>query len=402
MDAFDTIVLGGGVIGTSIAAHLAMLGAGRVALLERATLGGGTTAQSSCILRTHYSVPENVALAHAAIGIFARLPEYLDDPEAASGFNRCGLMIVAPARRTRRRRSSRDASPSSASLGIDAREIARDDARALPSAAPARRHRARSAGSPTPATPMRYLTLSCVRAQCAPARCVIREGVAVTGTHARRRGPRHRRAHRRRATSHAGTRDQRAEHLDRRARALDRHRASARAVAPRGVHARRRRALHDATCPVHQGPRVRRQALLAELRRRASCSSATATRARRSPRPTPSRPTFRSTTSSSIGAQVAHRAAAFADAGLAASWTGVYDVTPDWNPGAGPDRRRRRDCRSPTAFPGTASSSRRSSGRLLAQSALGLPTDLPLAPYALERFAAGRLLHGPLRRGAVS
>ena len=31
-----------------------------------------------------------------------------------------------------------------------------------------------------------------------------------------------------------------------------------------------------------------------------------------------------------------HRMPAFESAGLAASWTGVYDVTPDWNPVLGP------------------------------------------------------------------
>ena len=33
-----------------------------------------------------------------------------------------------------------------------------------------------------------------------------------------------------------------------------------------------------------------------------------------------------------VGAQVAERFPSFAEAGLASSWTGVYDVTPDWNP----------------------------------------------------------------------
>jgi glycine/D-amino acid oxidase-like deaminating enzyme len=41
-------------------------------------------------------------------------------------------------------------------------------------------------------------------------------------------------------------------------------------------------------------------------------------------------------------------------------------------------------------------------GRLLAQSALGLPTDVPLAPYALDRFASGQLLAGRYGTGAVS
>ena len=33
-----------------------------------------------------------------------------------------------------------------------------------------------------------------------------------------------------------------------------------------------------------------------------------------------------------VGAQVAERFPSFETAGLASSWTGVYDVTPDWNP----------------------------------------------------------------------
>jgi hypothetical protein len=38
----------------------------------------------------------------------------------------------------------------------------------------------------------------------------------------------------------------------------------------------------------------------------------------------------------------------------------------------------------------------------MAQHALGLPTDLPIAPYALERFSTGKLLHGRTGPGAVS
>ena len=37
-------------------------------------------------------------------------------------------------------------------------------------------------------------------------------------------------------------------------------------------------------------------------------------------------------------------------------------------------------------------------GRIVAQTALGLAPDLPLAPYSIERFATGRLLVGALRR----
>ena len=41
-------------------------------------------------------------------------------------------------------------------------------------------------------------------------------------------------------------------------------------------------------------------------------------------------------------------------------------------------------------------------GRVLAQEALSLPTDVPLAPYALERFRGGRLLTGSYGSDAVS
>jgi len=89
MERFDAIVIGGGVIGTSIACHLARFGAGRVLLLERGTLGGGTSAQSSCIVRTHYSVPINVALSNAALDIFADFPAYLEDAEAEEWNQKC-------------------------------------------------------------------------------------------------------------------------------------------------------------------------------------------------------------------------------------------------------------------------------------------------------------------------
>ena len=63
MDHFDAIVIGAGVIGASVAYHLAHLGAKRVLVLERLQIGAGTSTQSSGILRTHYSVIENVELA---------------------------------------------------------------------------------------------------------------------------------------------------------------------------------------------------------------------------------------------------------------------------------------------------------------------------------------------------
>ena len=41
-------------------------------------------------------------------------------------------------------------------------------------------------------------------------------------------------------------------------------------------------------------------------------------------------------------------------------------------------------------------------GKVLAQEALGLATDVPLTPYSLERFRNGKLLSGKYGLGAVS
>mgnify|MGYP006189358203 CR=1 FL=1 len=102
-----------------------------------------------------------------------------------------------------------------------------------------------------------------------------------------------------------------------------------------------------------------------------------------------------------VGGQVAERFPSFGEAGLASSWTGVYDVTPDWNPVLG---------RLPDVpglivgygFSGHGFKLSPGVGMVLAQEALGLPTEVPLTPYAHERFRSGHLLTGRYGLGAVS
>jgi len=102
-----------------------------------------------------------------------------------------------------------------------------------------------------------------------------------------------------------------------------------------------------------------------------------------------------------IGEQVAHRLPAFAAAGLASSWTGVYDVTPDWNPVLGP-LPGVAGLHIAYGFSGHGFKLSPVVGRMVAQGALGLPLDFPLEPYSLTRFAGGRLLRGRYGAGAVS
>ena len=94
-DSFDIVVVGGGLVGASTAFHLAELSNRTVALVERGQICSGGTASSCAIVRTHYSVPSNVALTVQSLKIFDYFPTYLDDPEAESGFVRSGYLILA-------------------------------------------------------------------------------------------------------------------------------------------------------------------------------------------------------------------------------------------------------------------------------------------------------------------
>ncbi len=92
--AYDAIVLGGGVVGCATAFALARRGA-KVALLERESqLACGATARSSACIRTHYSVLPTALLANRAVEYFENFRDELGDAEAESGFVRTGLLLV--------------------------------------------------------------------------------------------------------------------------------------------------------------------------------------------------------------------------------------------------------------------------------------------------------------------
>ena len=49
----DVVIIGGGILGTSLAYYLAQKGAGDVVLLERASIADGSTGKSAAIVRMH-------------------------------------------------------------------------------------------------------------------------------------------------------------------------------------------------------------------------------------------------------------------------------------------------------------------------------------------------------------
>ncbi|HVB59811.1 MAG TPA: FAD-dependent oxidoreductase, partial [Ktedonobacteraceae bacterium] len=71
----DIIIVGGGVMGASIAYQLAKQGGGRVVLLERQALASGTTGRSGAIVRQHYSNDFTIRMAQESLGIF----QHFDD-----------------------------------------------------------------------------------------------------------------------------------------------------------------------------------------------------------------------------------------------------------------------------------------------------------------------------------
>ncbi|NYT22400.1 FAD-binding oxidoreductase [Alcaligenaceae bacterium] len=395
MNTYEVIIIGAGVIGSSIAFHLARLGAKNVLLLDRGSIGAGTTSQSSGILRTHYSVKENIELARQSWDVFNRFPEYLGDEEASCGMVKCGYMIAAP--------EGGKLEPLRASLqqqrnqGVKVEVLSRAQARELLPIA--RFDDAALIGyEPEAGFADAYLVATSF------ARAARRAGVTVK------------------------------EHVDVRRLLVENGRVAGVSTSAGDLRAAMVISTQSIWTPDLSGwigrelPLVpERHAVLA-----LECEAA---------KYTFSMPVFKDLASPGmlycrsyggsqmlvsegvmgeklngaeleqgdipvdyiieVGAQVAERFPAYETSGIASSWTGVYDVTPDWNPVLG---------RLPGleglvvgyGFSGHGFKLAPMVGRILAQEALGLPTDVSLDAYSIERFRTGALLRGKYGVGAVS
>src|SRR5215207_11296487 len=87
----DILIVGGGVMGTSIAWHLARRRCGRVVLLEKTFLGAGSSGKSGAIIRQHYSNTLTAAMAQKSLRVFERFDEIVGGPPV---FTRTGMAIV--------------------------------------------------------------------------------------------------------------------------------------------------------------------------------------------------------------------------------------------------------------------------------------------------------------------
>jgi sarcosine oxidase subunit beta len=95
MRTADAVVIGGGVIGVSVAFHLARLGVRRIVVLERRFLGAGGTGRSVGIVRQLYPTPETTRMVLASLAVFRSFDEAVGGD---AGYVRCGALIgVSPA-----------------------------------------------------------------------------------------------------------------------------------------------------------------------------------------------------------------------------------------------------------------------------------------------------------------
>lgn len=81
MDSADVLVIGGGIIGLSVAYHLARRGAPGVVVLERAgQVGTGSTAKATGGIRHQFSTEINVRLTQLSLPAFQRFEEEMGEP----------------------------------------------------------------------------------------------------------------------------------------------------------------------------------------------------------------------------------------------------------------------------------------------------------------------------------
>ncbi|MFT4037806.1 MAG: FAD-binding oxidoreductase [Thermomicrobiales bacterium] len=80
----EIIIVGGGIMGASMAWQLARRGAGRVLLLERDVVAAGASGRTGALLRRHYSNQPEAILAHRSWQTFANWPELVGGPPVHS------------------------------------------------------------------------------------------------------------------------------------------------------------------------------------------------------------------------------------------------------------------------------------------------------------------------------
>src|SRR5438034_8861603 len=117
----DAVVVGGGVVGASVAFHEASMGMKHVVLCERRFLAAGATGKSGALVRMHYTNEPESRLAFESLKIFRNFGEIVGGD---CGFEGVGFVQIvghghadALRRNVERQRA----------IGIDTRAVAAAD-----------------------------------------------------------------------------------------------------------------------------------------------------------------------------------------------------------------------------------------------------------------------------------
>src|SRR5438874_12134553 len=95
MQTCDILIVGGGVMGVSIAHALAQRRLGRDVVLETAYLGAGSSGKSGAIIRQHYSNRLTASLAQKSLRIFEHFQDMVGGPPV---FTHTGMILVVKER----------------------------------------------------------------------------------------------------------------------------------------------------------------------------------------------------------------------------------------------------------------------------------------------------------------
>ena len=87
----STVIIGGGVVGCSIAYHLARRGLRDVVLLERETVGSGTTSKAAGGIRVQFPAETEIRFSLESIDVFAR---FADEFGVDPGYTKIGYLYL--------------------------------------------------------------------------------------------------------------------------------------------------------------------------------------------------------------------------------------------------------------------------------------------------------------------
>src|SRR5438876_4269405 len=93
MQTADVVIIGGGIVGSSIAYHLTAAGCNSVLVIERETAQGkGSTGKSMGGLRAQFSTPVNIQMSLYSIPFYASFENRIGHP---SGYRPQGYLFCA-------------------------------------------------------------------------------------------------------------------------------------------------------------------------------------------------------------------------------------------------------------------------------------------------------------------